>query len=259
METVISPEAGRSSCGCLLTSINQLPEREGPPSLNVEMSKWSPTSKMSRVLGLLLSTWNRAAKLAGRVGCPAEATSSSSSQMLSSQENQSSRTRCPNLLISSGYNRNNLSRRGWWVYTRRRSGMPSSNFLMAPTTAWRQRRKGLNTPCRGLKRPQSPTNTDSQDIAGKMYCFSVLQDIYTGSSQHPLEKRKPHCAYLITMVLNWGWFCSSGDILKCLQTFLIVLIGRVLLASSRREQDPTKYPTMHRTASHGKELYCAKC
>ena len=115
MEIVISPEAGRSSCGYHLTSGNQLPEREGPSPLTVERSKWSPTSKMSRMLGLLLSMWNRPATLAGRVGCPADGTPSSSSQLLSSQENQSSRTRCPKLLISSGYSRNNLSRSGWWV------------------------------------------------------------------------------------------------------------------------------------------------
>lgn len=114
METASSP-GGQKLLLVFLTSIKQLPEREGSSSLNAEMSKWSPTSKISRMLGLLLSMWNRAAKLAGRVGCPAEGTSSSSSQLLSSQENQSSRTRCPNLLISSGYSRKNLSRRGWWV------------------------------------------------------------------------------------------------------------------------------------------------
>lgn len=56
-----------------------------------------------------------------------------------------------------------------------------------------------------------------------------------------------------TVLLNWEWFFSPGDMWQCLETFLFVNTGwEVLLISS--EYRPAIKATMHRTASHIKAL-----
>lgn len=72
METLISPEVGRSSCECLLDQEPLETRGVGPPPLTVKMSKWSPTSKMSRMLGLLPEYVEQGCYAGGKGGLPSD-------------------------------------------------------------------------------------------------------------------------------------------------------------------------------------------